>query len=72
MRRRLATVDTAEPIFGYTLAVADKNEVFVHFSEPVVQNGGGILVAGDFTYSAGGVTGSPASPTSGNGTASCY
>ncbi len=63
-----ATVDTAEPIFGYTLAVADKNEIFVHFSEPVVQNGGGILVAGDFIYSAGGVTGLTRLATSGNGT----
>ena len=50
--------DNAQPLIGYTLAVADRNEVFVHFSEPVYQAPGVSLGAGDFTYSGvGNVTG---------------
>ncbi len=40
--------DTAWPVIGYTLSVPAFGDTFVHFSEPVVQTGGGTLVAGDF------------------------
>jgi fibronectin-binding autotransporter adhesin len=33
--------DDADPIVGYTLAVPGRNEVFVHFSEPVYGSGAG-------------------------------
>ncbi len=47
--------DHAPPIIGYTLAVADKNQIFVHFSEPVIQAGGvAEIVAGNFTSMAAG------------------
>jgi fibronectin-binding autotransporter adhesin len=60
-------MDAAPPIIGYTLAVADKNEIFVHFSEPVEKAGGGIIDATDFTYSGAGViTGFSRKTTSGN------
>ena len=42
--------DQAPPLIGYTLAVANRDRLFVHFSEPVVNGGGGALVAGDFHY----------------------
>jgi len=52
--------DGAPPIIGYTLAVADstRNEVFVHFSEPVVDDtaGAAITFANFATGVGGGVT----------------
>jgi fibronectin-binding autotransporter adhesin len=64
-------IDTAEPIFSYTLAVTNKNEIFVQFSEPVERPGGGafLLDGSDFAYSgAATVTGLTRITTSGNGT----
>jgi hypothetical protein len=60
----------AAPLFGYTLAVANKNEVFVHFSEPVEKAGGGVLDGSDFSYSGTGNVNIPINriTTSGNGT----
>ncbi|PIE04470.1 MAG: hypothetical protein CSA76_04020 [Spirochaetales bacterium] len=47
--------DEAPPLIGYTLAAADKNEIFVHFSEPVIQTGGLTeIAAGNFNTAAGG------------------
>ena len=44
-------MDRAAPAVGYTLAVAGKDEVFVHFSEYVcIEPGGAALTAGDFIY----------------------
>ncbi|MBE3120187.1 MAG: T9SS type A sorting domain-containing protein, partial [Candidatus Atribacteria bacterium] len=64
--------DTAPPIFGYTLAAANKNQIFVHFSEPVRydQTGDGSVVraiqAGDFLYTgAAAITGLSAETTDG-------
>ncbi|RPJ06337.1 MAG: hypothetical protein EHM28_10245, partial [Spirochaetaceae bacterium] len=42
--------DDAEPVIGYTLAAAGKDEIFIRFSEDVVQAGGGRLTAVDFAY----------------------
>jgi fibronectin-binding autotransporter adhesin len=48
--------DTAPPVIAYTLAVADKNQVFVAFSEPVEYDPSGsgagarAIQAGDFQY----------------------
>jgi hypothetical protein len=62
-------MDGAAPIIGYTLAVAGKNQIFVHFSEPVVKAAGGIIDATDFTYTgAETITGLTRITTSGNGT----
>ena len=46
--------DDAAPIIGYTLAIADKNEIFVHFSEPVVRSDSSSIAVGDFITTAGG------------------
>ncbi len=60
-------MDAAPPIIGYTLAVADKNEIFVHFSEPVEKAGGGLIDETDFSYSgAGPITGFSRITGSGN------
>jgi hypothetical protein len=60
-------MDSAPPIIGYTLAVADKNEILVHFSEPVEKAGGGVIDATDFAYSGvGAITGFSRITTSGN------
>ncbi len=40
--------DTAPPLVGYTLAVADKDQIYVRFSEPVTD--GGALDTGSFTF----------------------
>jgi hypothetical protein len=60
-------VDKAAPVFGYTLAIADTNQVFVRFSEPVEKSGGGLLTAADFAYSGAGTvtTFNRVSPTTG-------
>jgi hypothetical protein len=46
-------VDTAPPVIGYTLAVVGTNQLFVHFSEPVVNAGGGAIALGDISFSGG-------------------
>jgi hypothetical protein len=46
-------VDRAPPAMGYTLAVSGKNEIFIHFSEPVRKALGGVINAADFDYDGG-------------------
>ena len=46
-----ATTDGAKPIIGYTLATAGRSQVFVAFSEPVVQAGGASLTSTNFSIS---------------------
>ena len=46
--------DDAAPIIGYTLAIADKKKIFVHFSEPVVRPGSSSITKDDFSTAAGG------------------
>jgi len=46
--------DDAAPIIGYTLAIADKNQIFVHFSEPVVRSTSSSITKDDFSTTAGG------------------
>ncbi|TVQ38694.1 MAG: hypothetical protein EA384_08155, partial [Spirochaetaceae bacterium] len=58
-------LDGAAPVIGYTLAVAGRNQVFVHFSEPVQQTGGGSLTDANFGYSVGGVSVTAAVPAPG-------
>ncbi|HUX12356.1 MAG TPA: FlgD immunoglobulin-like domain containing protein, partial [Spirochaetia bacterium] len=41
-------VDTAPPVIGYTLAVAGKDQIFVHLSEPVYDTAGGSLTNANF------------------------
>ena len=60
--------DAAPPLFGYTLAVADKNEVFIHFSEPVYKAGGGIVDTTDFTIPGKTTTAVTRITSVGNGT----
>ncbi|MBN2738786.1 MAG: hypothetical protein JXR70_17520 [Spirochaetales bacterium] len=43
-------IDNVAPKIGYTLAVAEKNQVFIHFSEEV-NTGGFSLTSADFTFS---------------------
>lgn len=50
--------DDASPIIGYTLAIADKKEIFVHFSEPVVKADSSSITGSDFITSAGSGVGS--------------
>ena len=45
--------DAAPPIICHTLAVANRDRLFVHFSEPVVNGVFGALVASDFEYPVG-------------------
>ncbi|MDC7219491.1 MAG: FlgD immunoglobulin-like domain containing protein, partial [Spirochaetales bacterium] len=42
--------DEAAPVIGYTLAVPGNSEMFVHFSEPVEDNGGNDPTQDDFDY----------------------
>lgn len=49
-----AAADGAQPVIGYTLAVADKNEIFVHFSEPVYKPAASPVDVADFSYSGAG------------------
>jgi hypothetical protein len=45
-----ATIDSASPVIGYTLAVSGYSKVFIHFSEPVqVDSSASSWSAGDFT-----------------------
>ncbi len=63
--------DDADPVIGYTLAVADKDEIFVHFSEPVYDTlpSGGIVDAANFNYAGAAAVASITRITSsGNGT----
>lgn len=45
--------DNANPVIGYTLAVADKNEIFICFSEPVYQNDLTVIESSDFEFPVG-------------------
>lgn len=70
-----AVVDRAAPAIGYTLAVAGKDEIFVHMSEYAQRDtdsdghGDGPLTAADFTYNGGAsVSGLTRITTSGDGT----
>jgi hypothetical protein len=49
----ITPVDQAEPVIGYTLAVAGNDEVYVRFSEPVTNSTGGVIAAGDFILTGG-------------------
>ena len=67
--------DRAAPVVGYTLAMAGKNQIFVHMSEPVQRDtnadghGDGPIQSGDFSYSGGAsITGLTRVTTSGSGT----
>jgi len=46
--------DDAAPIIGYTLAIASKKEIFVHFSESVVRSDSSSITMSDFNTTAGG------------------
>jgi autotransporter-associated beta strand protein len=46
-------VDRAAPAIAYTLAVAGKNEIFVHLSEYAQVHLGGAISAADFDYNGG-------------------
>ena len=46
--------DDAAPIIGYTLAIADKRQIFVHFSEPVVRSDSSTITSDDFSTAVGG------------------
>ncbi|MBI9098882.1 MAG: hypothetical protein JEY91_10425, partial [Spirochaetaceae bacterium] len=43
-------LDNAAPIINYTLASGEKDKIYVEFSEPVRTSLGGVISAGDFTY----------------------
>ncbi len=45
--------DIAPPIVAYSLAIAGMNQLFVAFSEPVVESGGAAVAPADFTFSNG-------------------
>jgi len=45
----MITIDTVWPVVGYTLALPGQNQVFIHFSEPVVTSEGSAPDAGDFS-----------------------
>lgn len=50
--------DDANPVVAYTLARTGGSEIFVQFSEPVYDDGGGSVTAANFAYDGGGtVTG---------------
>jgi hypothetical protein len=43
-------IDKAPPLFAYTLSVVGQNELFVRFSEPVVDNVGAMLTTARFSF----------------------
>ncbi len=45
--------DTSPPVIAYTLAEIGNNQVFVRFSENVLDTSGGALVAADFSFTTG-------------------
>ncbi|MBN2658757.1 MAG: T9SS type A sorting domain-containing protein [Spirochaetales bacterium] len=62
-------LDNAAPVFNYTLASAEKNRIFVQFSESVRHSGGGIVDENDFSFLGGAtVTGLNRITTEGEGT----
>jgi len=62
------TIDRAAPAIGYTLAVAGKDEIFVHLSEFARRAGGGVITAANFSFDgAANVTGLTRVTTDGAG-----
>ncbi|MFW6252656.1 MAG: FlgD immunoglobulin-like domain containing protein, partial [bacterium] len=45
--------NVAHPVIGYTLAIPGRDQLFIHFSEPVQNAGGGALGLANFDFSAG-------------------
>lgn len=61
--------DQAEPVIACTLAIAERDELYIRFSEPVTDSTGAIITPGLFTISSGQtVTAADRLSTSGNGT----
>ncbi len=60
--------DTAPPMIAYALAMPGFNQVFVHFSEPVVNAGGGAIGASNFAIPGYTISGFSAITMSGGGT----
>ncbi|MCX7949274.1 MAG: hypothetical protein N2509_04085, partial [Treponemataceae bacterium] len=49
----MITIDTVWPVVGYTLALPGQNQVYIHFSEPVVTSGGASPDASNLGLSGG-------------------